>query len=145
MFKQTLYILSDGTKTKNCPYFFSERDAMVDEAKQIAKKLKYTKKLSDEDLIYEWLNNEDVKKYRELLRKIWGFAQDLYIVEENQCCEKDECINTENLVIFERYATFYQSSYGPDRFLYCKNCADKEMEFWGGSENFEVRILSYNP
>lgn len=144
MFNQILYTLSDGTKTKNCPYFFSERDEMVEEAKEIAKKLKYTKKLKGDDLIYEWLNNEDVKKYRQLLVKIWGFAQDLYIVEENPCCEKDGCINTENLVVFERIPTFY-SSRSPDRFVYCENCANEAVEFWGESKNFEVRILPYKP
>lgn len=141
MFKQTLYILSDGTKTKDRPYYFSERDEMVDEAKEIAKSLKWTKKLKGDDFFDVWLNNEDVKKYRQLLKKIWNFAQDLYIVEEKECCEKDGCLNTENLVICERLPKFYRNPI-PDRFIYCESCANDAMEFWsGGSGKFEVRIL----
>ncbi|MFA6119707.1 MAG: hypothetical protein WC688_07325, partial [Parachlamydiales bacterium] len=73
-----------------------------------------------------------------LLREIWGFAQNLYIVEEKQCCEKSDCFNTENLMNVAKYSECIDYTFHD---VYCQECAEKEMKMWEGV--YDVKVTPY--
>ena len=140
MFTSFLYTLSDGSKTKNFPYFFTDRETLINRAKEIEKKLKFSKKIKGDDFIDVWINNPDVKEYRQLLREIWGFTAKIYVTEIKQCCQKSECLNTEDLVKVAKYCkvikyTFYDT--------FCSDCAKKEIEFWGMDGWYEITVTPH--
>ena len=131
-----IYTLSDNTITKVRPNFFYEREKMVERAKEIEANLKFTKKLSEEELLYAWLNDGLVKEYRELLREIWGFQQKIFIVNEQVCC--DYCQKeVEGLLKVEYISTWMKDGFIFDDVL-CQKCLKEKQDFWGKDRIYTV-------
>lgn len=125
-----MYILNNGEKVHNHPMPFSKRNSLVELAKGIANDLKWTKKETG-DLTDTWLNNYDVKKYREYMREIWGFCADIFIDSEIAICDKCESAK------FKNYIRKFKDSDYKFHFSFCDECIAKEKEFWGDTAEFE--------
>jgi len=94
-----LYVLSNGETTTDYPYFFEQVSEWTKEAKEISKKLRWTKKVNGDEWLKIWRDNPDVQRYRELLRLIWEYKQDVSIVEVKNICDEEGCLNTDTLTI----------------------------------------------
>jgi hypothetical protein len=138
MFMSTLYTLSDGTITKSRPYLYDKRDKLIEQAKIIENNLKYTKRLKGKDFINVWLNDLGVIEYRRLLRQIWGFQQEIFIVSEKTCCEESECNETEGLVKVEYTSNWKGSSGFIFTDVFCPKCLKEKQEFWGEDRTYTI-------
>lgn len=122
--KHHLYILSDGSEDDSYPMLLRTRDSKINEAKKIASTLNWTKKLSNEDFIDVYQNNKDVIHYRQLLREIWDFKVEKYIVKKIDVCWS--CKERNNL-----YQIDFISSGGFEHsYLLCSNCIDVYLDLY---------------
>jgi hypothetical protein len=134
---RTIYVLSDGTKSKTRPEIFSQRNEWISEAKGIVANLKHTKKLKGNDLLEVWLNDPAVKRYRELLSLIWNFRSEKYIVEEITCCDHDKCEVTED---FYRVTVHTKSGDWDNTGVLCAKHASDYAKMWT-SEGYSTATI----
>lgn len=139
--KSTLFELSDGRVMDSKPFFFEKLDQWKQEAKAIEKRLKYTKKLPENEVKELWLNDPDVKRYRELLRLIWGYETDVFIVSEKNKCDK--CNQTDGLLFVEKHCIGFDTNFYDHLYL-CPVCLEHERIFWDDWNTYEIIKESEN-
>ena len=121
-----IYLLSNREKSTERPDLFSLKNEWIEEAKGIEANLRYTKKLKGDEFMDVWMNSPAVKRYRELLRMIWAFRAEKFVVEEVTCCDHEDCEVTEN---FFR-VTIHTKNGDWEKFPLCDIHAKQYGEMW---------------
>ncbi len=109
-----LYIYSDGTVSREPFNPFEAREDLKREVREIENRLRIPHKKCnrpDEKYLEEmYLNDPDVIKYRELMRKIWSFQAERELVKILPCCDYPECKRTE--LLYKVFYMFHDSTTG---------------------------------
>lgn len=103
---------------------FSEISLIVKRLNDLQESLKWTKHITDakefEDV---WLNDEQVKEYREKLMELWGYTPEKWIVSKRVICERCKNI-TLTLTDLYRCEIKYKDISFSFVHIYCKECME---------------------
>jgi len=123
------YILNTGERVLYHPMPYAERDILKRKAKGIEEQIKkYTKKLKDSELTEYWMKDENILKYREILKDVWNFKNDIFVQSEIHVCDGSGCLSED----FKHYGYFYKRGTGYIFYNdYCDKCYEKHIGFYG--------------
>jgi len=99
-----LYCYSDGKVTNNRANLFNHREDLIIIANSVVENINKSdlRKLTGKDFEYAWLNDPNVKYYRNLLHEIWNFKTDVFLVKTIIKCHEQKCDITTDLWVVKK-------------------------------------------